>query len=142
MATLVDTNILVYVFDGRDREKQGIAGSSLLQIFRGVSIHLAHQSLLEFFNAVTRQAAKSSPILSRSEAIRAVEGWLRWFPVLYPTAEVLRLALKTAGEHQLSWWDAHMLAYALHYGMDELWSADFQHGREYGPVKIVNPFLA
>jgi predicted nucleic acid-binding protein len=40
----------------------------------------------------------------------------------------------------LSWFDAHLWAYADHYGLDELWSEDFQAGRRYGTVRIVNPF--
>lgn len=31
--------------------------------------------------------------------------------------------------------------YAEHYGMDELYSEDFQHDRLYGTVRVINPFL-
>jgi predicted nucleic acid-binding protein len=39
-----------------------------------------------------------------------------------------------------AWFDAHMWACAEHYGLAEMWSEDFQHGRLYGTVRVVNPF--
>ena len=43
--------------------------------------------------------------------------------------------------YQLSWFDAHMWAYAEHYGLPEILSEDFEHGRIYGGVRVRNPFL-
>jgi predicted nucleic acid-binding protein len=39
------------------------------------------------------------------------------------------------------WFDAHLWAFAEVYGLSELLSEDFQHGRLYGAVRAVNPFL-
>jgi predicted nucleic acid-binding protein len=61
--------------------------------------------------------------------------------VLYPDERVLRVALRGAAAYQLSWFDAHLWAYAEVYGISELLSEDFQHGRRYGTVRAVNPFL-
>ena len=63
------------------------------------------------------------------------------FPVLYPNAEIVRLALRGAATYRLSWFDAHLWAYAEHFGLAELWSEDFQHDRLYGTVRAVNPLL-
>jgi predicted nucleic acid-binding protein len=60
--------------------------------------------------------------------------------VLYPVEAVVRMALRGAAAYQLSWFDAHMWAYAEVYGLRELWSEDFQHDRMYGSVRAVNPF--
>ena len=43
--------------------------------------------------------------------------------------------------YRLSWWDAHLWAYAEAHGIPEILSEDFQHGRHYGRVRVVNPFL-
>ena len=64
------------------------------------------------------------------------------FPVLYPNESVVRLALRGAAAYGLSWFDAHLWAYAEHFGLAELWSEDFQHDRMYGTVRVVNPLLA
>jgi predicted nucleic acid-binding protein len=48
--------------------------------------------------------------------------------------------LRGAAAYQLSWFDAHLWAYAEHYGLAELFSEDFEHDRLYGTVRMVNPF--
>ena len=63
------------------------------------------------------------------------------FPILYPTEGVLRSALRGAAAYQLSWFDAHLWAYADYYGLEEIVSEDFEHDRLYGPVRIRNPFV-
>ncbi len=61
--------------------------------------------------------------------------------MLYPDQELVRIALRGAAAYQLSWFDAHLWAHAERFGLAELLSEDFQHGRLYGTVEIVNPFL-
>jgi predicted nucleic acid-binding protein len=138
---LVDTNVLVYVFDHRYPQKQQAAADFLLRGSSGTEIHLPHQTVVEFFAAVTKPTKKGPPLLSRDEALRETEELLEVFTVLYPTEEVLRTALRGAAQYQLSWFDAHLWAYAEVYGLPTLVSEDFQHGRRYGSVVARNPFL-
>lgn len=63
-------------------------------------------------------------------------------PIPYPDAAVLRTALRGAAAYGLSWFDAHLWAFAEVQGIPELLSEDFQHGRLYGTVTVRNPFLA
>jgi predicted nucleic acid-binding protein len=79
--------------------------------------------------------------MAAEEAYREAEALLTQAPVLYPNDLVLRTALRGAATYQLSWFDAHLWAYAEVYGIPELFSEDFQHGRLYGTVRAVNPFL-
>jgi predicted nucleic acid-binding protein len=55
---------------------------------------------------------------------------------------VLKTALRGASMYGLSWYDAHLWAYAEVHGIDEIYSEDFEHGRHYGSVRVVDPFLA
>ena len=55
-------------------------------------------------------------------------------------AALVRTALQGAAAYQLLWFDAHLWAYAEHYGLEEIVSEDFEHGRLYGSVRIRNPF--
>ena len=66
---------------------------------------------------------------------------LSQFGVLYPDEAVVRLALRGAAAYQLAWFDAHLWAYAEAHGLRELYSEDFQDGRLYGSVRIINPCL-
>ena len=141
MTALVDTNVLVYRFDGRFPDKQAIANELLRKGIVDGSIRLAHQGILEFVATVTRQRGRDAhPILPRAEALREAEELLMQFEILYPTEALLRTALRGAAAYQLSWFDAHMWAYAEHFGLDELITEDFQADRIFGGVKIRNPF--
>lgn len=142
MAALVDTNILVYRFDPRFPEKQRIATELLRNGIAEGSVRVPHQAVVEFVAAVTRSLGKSPPLLEPADARREAEEFLSQFDVLYPNEAVVRTALRGAAAYQLSWFDAHIWAYAEHFGMSELVSEDFQHGRLYGTVTARNPFLA
>jgi predicted nucleic acid-binding protein len=140
VAALVDTNVLLYRFDPRFPRKQSLATRLLRRAIAEDSARLPHQAIVEFVAVVTRPLGKRPPLLSETEAIREAEDLLAQFTVLYPTEEVVRLALRGMAAYQLAWFDAHIWATAEHFGLSEIWSEDFQHGRLYGSVRAVNPF--
>lgn len=139
MAALVDTNVLVYRFDPRDGRKQDIATHLLRAGIEDGSLRLAHQAIVEFVAAVTRTAG-GPPLLDPVDAGREAEELMGQFDVLYPDAALVRLALRGRLSYRLSWFDAHMWAYAEQFGLDTLISEDFQHDRQYGTVRVVDPF--
>ncbi len=141
VAALVDTNILVYRFDPRDSRKQSISAAFLRDGVAADSIRIAHQALIEFYAAVTRPISGYGRLLEDHDARRETEEMLAQFTILFPDSAVLRTALRGIIAYQLSWFDAHMWAYAEVFGMSELISEDFQNGRLYGSVRVVNPFL-
>ncbi len=140
MAALIDTNILVYRYDPRFPEKQRIATELLRRGIADDSIRVPHQAIVEFVAVVMRPLLAGRPLLAPDEWRREAEEFLRQFPVLYPTEGVLRLALRGAAAYGLNWFDAHLWAYAEHYGLEEILSEDFQHERLYGSVRTINPF--
>ncbi len=139
--TLVDTNILVYRFDPRFPDKQRLATALLREGIQHDTIRLPHQAIIEFVAATTRPLAGGQPLLTPDAARREAEEFLIQFKVLYPTEDVVRTALRGAAAYQLSWFDAHLWAYAEHFGIPEILSEDFQHDRLYGSVRLRNPFL-
>ena len=139
--TLVDTNILVYRFDPRFPDKQRLATALLREGIQHDTIRLPHQAIIEFVAATTRPLAGGQPLLTPDTARREAEEFLIQFKVLYPTEDVVRTALRGAAAYQLSWFDAHLWAYAEHFGIPEILSEDFQHDRLYGSVRLRNPFL-
>ncbi|MHB1501920.1 MAG: PIN domain-containing protein [Candidatus Dormibacteria bacterium] len=140
MTSLVDTNVLVYRFDGRFPEKQRVATELLRAGADEGTVYLPHQAIVEFVAAVTRPIGGAGSLLDPHDARREAEELLSQFDVLFPDEELLRVALRGAAAYQLSWFDAHMWAYAERFGLPELLSEDFQHGRLYGTVQVVNPF--
>lgn len=140
MAALVDTNVLVYRFDPRDRRKQKIATELLRDGLRAGSLRIAHQAVVEFYAAVTRPIRGFGRLLEPVDATRETEEILEQFEILYADEKVVRAALRATAAYQLSWFDAHMWAYAESNGLKEILSEDFQHGRLYGGVRTIDPF--
>jgi predicted nucleic acid-binding protein len=139
VAALIDTNILVYRFDGRFASKQEIAAGILRRGIVEDSVRVPHQAILEFIAAVTRPV-RGHVILKQADALREAEELLKQFPILYPNEAILRNAIRGYAAYQLSWFDAHLWSYAEHYGLEEILTEDLQHGRLYGTVRVVNPF--
>jgi predicted nucleic acid-binding protein len=142
VASLVDTNILVYRCDPRDPDKREAALETLRAGEMSGELRIPHQALVEFVNSVTRPRGREAAIMKLEDATRQAELFVEQFPVLYPNEKVFRIALLGMAAYKFSWYDAHLWAYAEHYGLPELLSEDFEHGRKYGSVRVRNPFLA
>jgi predicted nucleic acid-binding protein len=142
MAALADTDVLVYRFDWRFPDKQQRASELLRAGIADGSVVVPHQAIVEFVAAASRPLDGAEPLLDPADARREAEELLMQFDVLFPDEELVRIALRGAAAYQLSWFDAHLWAYAERFGLEELLSEDFQHGRLYGTVEAVNPFLA
>jgi predicted nucleic acid-binding protein len=141
MPGLVDTNILVYRVDRRFPEKRARATDFLRRGLERDEIRVAHQAVVEFIAAVTRVRGRGQSILSRREALMQAEALLDIFPVLYPAEGAVRLAFRGMATYQLSWFDAHMWAYAEFYTLSPLYTEDLEPGLRIGTVEIENPLV-
>ena len=144
VASLVDTNVLVYRFDPRDSDKQRVAREVLRAGLSDDTLVLAHQCIVEFVAAVTRPLDDlgRKPLLPLELARLEAEDLMAQFRVIYPTREVVLTALRGTAMYGLSWFDAHLWAHAEVHGLAEILSEDFEHGRHYGTVRVMDPFLA
>jgi predicted nucleic acid-binding protein len=140
VAGLVDTNVLIYSYDSRFPEKRRVATALLRQGILEDNVRVPHQAVVEFVAVATRPVAHGKSILSAEEARRQAEEILSEFTILYPNEAIMRTALRGAAAYQLHWFDAHLWAYAEYYGLADLISEDFEHGRLYGSVRAINPF--
>jgi predicted nucleic acid-binding protein len=141
VTALVDTNVLVYRFDPRFPDKQRRASDLLRRGIVDGSLRVPHQAIIEFYRAVTRPQRDGQSILEPRAARRETEELLSQFTILYPNEALVRTAIRGCATYGLSWFDAHLWAYAEHYALPVLYSEDFQHERLYGTVRIEDPFV-
>lgn len=141
MAALVDTNVLVYRYDGRDARKQEIARELLRNGVADRSLRIAHQAVIEFYAVVTRGRKPHGPLMTGADASREAAALLETFDVAYPDEIIVRIALEGVKQFQMAWFDAHMWAYAEVLGMETFFTEDLEHGRKYGSVRVINPFF-
>ena len=140
---LVDTNVLVYRIDPRDRVKQRRAAEVIERGIAAEALCVSYQSIVEFVAATTRplRSLGGRALLPRQDALLEAERLMRQLAVLYPTPEVLLTGMRGMTMYGFSWFDALIWAAAEVHGVDELLSEDFQHGRHYGRIRVVDPFL-
>ena len=129
----IDTNLLVYAADSKAGAKHEHA-VALLHAAAGADCVLTVQALAEFFHAVTRRAGM--PVKA---AAALVEDWRIQFPVVGAEGPQLSAALAQVTRHRLAFWDALLLETARAAGCRVLLSEDFQHGRSYGGVVVLDP---
>jgi predicted nucleic acid-binding protein len=141
VGSLVDTNILVYCHDPSNLAKRERARQVLRTGWAENSLYIPHQAIVEFLQVTVRGRAGHPPLLSREQACRQADDFLDQFPILYPSEAVLGIAMLGFAAYRFSWFDAHLWAHAEHYGMSEILSEDFEHGRRYGTVRVRNPFF-
>lgn len=128
----VDTNVLVYVFDDDSPTKQRMARQLLDE--RADQIVISTQVLGEFYVTVTRKLARP---LTADQAVEA----LCVFPVRGLGVDLVRSAVRRSTSSQVSYWDALVIESALDAHAAVLLTEDLQHGQEFGPLRVTNPFL-
>jgi predicted nucleic acid-binding protein len=92
--------------------------------------------LQEFYINVRRRAAHP---ISRREARSVLEDYMTW-EVVVNTGDSILSPVELERRHHLSFWDALIVQAASKSGADRLLSEDFQHGRHFGTLRVLNPF--
>ena len=136
MKAFFDTNVLVYAFDAGAPEKRKRALALFSERAAAGTLLLSVQVLQEFYVTVTRKLEKP---LAAAAALAAVND-LSVFPVIPTDVPMVRAAIRTHQDAAISFWDALIVEAARSGGAAVLYSEDFQDGRDFGDVRIVNPF--
>ena len=130
----IDTNVLVYADDARDRRKQARARELIRRLMRERRGVLSLQILQEFFAAATRKLGMSS-----EEAKQRVSLYSR-FDVVTLTPTDLLAAIDLHRMHQLSIWDSLVIRAALNGACTVLHTEDMQAGYMIEDVLLTDPF--
>jgi len=129
-----DTNVLLYSFDSRDAVKREKAREWIDYLWRTGEGRLSWQVLNEFYANASRKMS-----VPAAEAREAVTIFSQWRPAGISMA-VFDRAWHWMDRAQLSWWDSLILASAERLGCRWLVSEDFQSGRNYEGITVINPF--
>jgi predicted nucleic acid-binding protein len=134
MNIALDTNVLAYA-EGLNGASMKAAAVDLIRRLPEESTLLPAQTLGELFSVLVRKAGRS-----KSAARLSILHWGDSFPLIDTSSSVLLAAMDLAADHQLSLWDAVILASAADAGCRLLLSEDFQDGFTWSGVTVTNPF--
>lgn len=133
----LDTNVLVYSFDGESPAKQKKAQELIEEaLVRHLGI-ISWQVVQEFLNvALHRWSTPMPPALAESYLTTTLIPLCR----VFPSPELYASALRIRQESGYRFYDCLIVAAAIESGVPVLFSEDLQPGRRFGPLTIVNPF--
>ena len=136
MPPFFDTNVLVYIVDADEPEKQEISRDLVQEHLAEGDGSISVQVLREFFSSSRRLR---TPV-SYETASEAVEYFASFSPVQEDASMVLG-AVRRTREMSISFWDALIVEAALKAGADRLFTEDMQHGQVIEGMRVENPFL-
>jgi predicted nucleic acid-binding protein len=134
---LIDTNLLVYLYDPNSPEKQKRAELVLDRLQRLGTGCLSAQNPAEFFSAATR---KLDPPLTPAQAYEQISLLIEAWTILDLTPMIVLEAARGAREHGLAYYDAQVWAAARLNQVTTVFSEDFSDGQLLEGVRFVNPF--
>lgn len=138
MRYFLDTNIILYAYstDASESAKRDIARSILTQNNWGLSA----QVLQEFYSNATKPKRGAPPLMSHADAQTTVQG-LAEFTNVALDAALVQQAIALRQQHQISYWDAAIVAASMRSGAKELLTEDLNAGQVIEGVRVVNPFV-
>ncbi len=130
----VDSNVLLYALDDRDKQKQKLASEWRSNLWNNRTGRVSFQVLQEFYvNAI--RSRPSSHELARAE----VRDLLAWNPVTIDSA-LLELGWDLQDRYHLSYWDSLIVAAAKISSCAYLLTEDLHPGQRLDGVEVISPF--
>ena len=130
----VDTNLLLYEFSEAEPTKQAKSVRWLAHLWETRAARISWQVMVEFYANAVYKIHVPMPT-ARATTNRLLE----WHPQAPTHASLLR-AWHWCDAAQINFWDALIVAAAEQAGCRYLLSEDFQAGRRFGDLLVVNPF--
>jgi predicted nucleic acid-binding protein len=133
---LLDTNILVYLYDIAEKSKRERALTVVDDLIRTTRAVISPQVMGEFFQAVTRSRR---PLLTHEEALARIRQYLIACEVVPITELIVLEATRGVESYQFSYWDAQIWATARLNQITTVYSEDFNSGATIEGINFVNP---
>jgi predicted nucleic acid-binding protein len=135
-AVFVDSTTILYTQDRRYPAKQQRSTAWLKSLLASNALTVSLQVLNEIYSVVRRKPEFAH---WRSDVRIFLLDQLEWAtpPI---AADQVQEAWRLEDRYQIDYWDALLLASANQAGCGYFLSEDLNDGRDYGGVRVVNPF--
>jgi len=134
----LDTNVLVYAFDGTAPEKAKRADELIYSALASGKGIISYQVAQEFV-AVARKPFRTP--LTFEEIGKYWEKTLRPLLQVHSSPGLFVRAIEICRNGQLAWYDALIVSAAIEGRCKILYSEDLHDGRRFGDLVVQNPFL-
>lgn len=135
----IDTNILVYLFDKSEKEKQTRVKKLISELLPQTRMFVSVQVINEFINVTGKKIATPISPAQQKEIIEFINDIFIITPLNVGTT---LSALEISQKYKFSFWDSLIISSALENKCNVLYSEDMQNEFSiYNKIKIVNPFI-
>jgi predicted nucleic acid-binding protein len=131
----LDSNVVLYAYDSRDRRKQKVAQNLLIRAIRG-ECAISVQVLGEISATLLH---KLSSMFARQDVIEILD-LLRPVPIIETDADLVRRGVQAHTEYGIHFYDGMIVAAAERAGCMNILSEDLNAGQAYFGVTVRNPF--
>jgi len=135
----LDTNILVYLFDKSEKEKQTSVKKLVEDHLPQTRMFVSIQVINEFINVTGKKISSPISPSKQKEIIEFINDIFIITPLILNTT---LSALEISQRYKFSFWDSLIISSALENKCSVLYSEDMQNGLSINnKIKIVNPLI-
>jgi len=132
--SFIDTNIIVYANDARDKEKQAIALRVITGHMKSGTGVISTQVLQEYAHVALNKLHQRQDVILRQLVL------LEELNIIQQSPALIRRAVEVKATYQISFWDACIIAAAEHAKCNVILSEDMNAGQFYSGIAMQNPF--
>ena len=129
----LDTNILLYGYDGSERKKLDLSRAALKQLEADGNAVISTQVIQEFYSIATRKMGME-PLFAKE-----VIGSFERFETIVVSPQLINSAIDCQILSRLSFWDALIVVTAESARCDLLWTEDLHPGQLIRGLRVQNP---
>jgi predicted nucleic acid-binding protein len=129
----IDTNILIYSLDSRDKKKQNRAREVLQRIIDKHKPVISTQVINEFYVVATKKLNADQII------VKNIIHNFRNMEIVHTDLQLIEEAIDISVISQLSYWDSLIIAAAEKSNCEFVFSEDLNSGQNYRGVLLLNP---
>jgi len=136
---LIDTNVLVCLFDADAPDKRRISKDLVTACWKSErSYSVSVQNLAEFSVVVTEKVENPMPVEEVQRFIRGIQNFDGWNVVSYGSRTILS-AHEIRDRYHVHFWDALLAATMIESGIDTIITED-AHLRRIPGITVANPY--
>jgi len=130
----IDTNIIVYANDARDKEKQAKALQIVAEHMKAGTGVISTQVLQEYAQVALNKLHQRQDVILRQLVL------LEELKVIQQSPALIRRAVEIKAAYRISFWDACIIAAAEYAKCHCILSEDLNAGQFYSGIAMQNPF--
>lgn len=131
----LDSNIIVYANDGRNRDKQECALNLITRLMRSGQGVISTQVLQEYANVALNKLGQDHDVVLRQLNL------LESFEVISISPDMIKRAIEIKVNYRINFWDASIISAAEAARCNQIFSEDLANQQFYCGIKLENPFI-